>query len=188
MAGGSGFWRAAPDTGAPAGAMEVIGHIALGAAAANIDFPDIQTTFESLMIVGQLRSTDTVSDVWTGIRFNGDTGANYAYQELYGSGSSSGGGTGSGQSSGRVASVPAASAPANLFSPFKTTIPGYRRTVQKTLTTESARFLPSAPAAILAMAHWSSTAPIDRITIISTTGNLAAGSHATIYGLKGAVA
>ena len=56
--------------------MQVIQHIELGSAQANIDFTNIPNTFTDLLLVSSMRSSSSnPEDGW--IQFNGDTAANY---------------------------------------------------------------------------------------------------------------
>lgn len=62
-----------------------------------ITFSSIPSTFKHLQIRGIARSTQAIANVDINFQFNGDTGTNYTYHALYGSGSTAGafGGTGS---------------------------------------------------------------------------------------------
>ena len=77
---------AAAGIGGGAGAWAVIGSATLGSAAASISFTGIDTSYRMFRITAYIVKDGTGGDV--GLRFNNDSGSNYAYQRLSGSSTS----------------------------------------------------------------------------------------------------
>lgn len=148
----------------------------------------IAPTANHLMIVLYLRSNAAATNDNLGLRFNNDSGANY-YQSEVDSGNSSTPGA-SGQASAtsmHLVVVPAASAPANAFSPFSIFVPNYLGTVGSKSATISGGFQVShgvtGTQSNQQAGWWDSTAAITRVQIVATTGQFIAGCRMTIYGL-----
>ena len=77
--------------GAPpaVGDYESIQTVTLGTSASTISFTSIPSTYKHLQIRVSARYT-TGTEAGIKIRFNSDTGSNYAYHELYGTGTGAG--------------------------------------------------------------------------------------------------
>lgn len=160
---------------------EPIATTTLSTAASSITFSSIPSTYTDLRVV--FVGTGTTS-VGLKARFNGDTGTNYSYTELVGSGSSAFSGTGTSL---------------NYFSldpqrNLSTTIPimstldvfSYAGSTNKTtLVTQSDD--ENGAGVVLRMVHlWRSTSAINEISLLLFSSTIAAGSIATLYGIKNA--
>jgi hypothetical protein len=160
---------------------EPIATTTLSSAASAITFSGIPATYTDLRVV--FVGTGTTS-VGLKARFNGDTATNYSYTELVGNGSSA--------FSGRGTSL-------DYFSldpqrNLSTTIPimstldvfSYAGSTNKTtLVTQSDD--ENGVGVVLQMVHlWRSTSAINEISLLVFSSTIAAGSTATLYGIKNA--
>ena len=154
----------------------------LGSAAASITFSSIPATYTDLRVV--LTATVTAGQVaW--MRFNSDTGANYSETYLEGSGTAA--------SSNR--NSPATKISIGTSTYLSTTIPSlltadifsYAGSTYKTcLTSQNSDFNGSGYVNRL-VGLWLSTSAITSITLLlGSTATYAAGTTATLYGIKNA--
>ena len=180
----------APEWGTvSSGAVSVIARTVLGSDTASVDFTGIPATYENLMVTYLARGTG--SDTWSRVhlRFNGDSGPNYQY--------GSGGRTGasfvaadgaSGQAQMVVGLLTDASASAAYPAAGTLTVAGYARTVFNKVV--SCVDVSSASTvhhgAILTGGLWASTAAVNQVTLLPSSGNFVAGSVFTLYGIAGA--
>ena len=75
--------------------MVAIQTVTVGAGgAASIEFTSIPQTYTDLVIVCSARNSSS-SGIDMGMRFNGNTGTNYSYRSVYGSGSTASSGSAS---------------------------------------------------------------------------------------------
>jgi hypothetical protein len=168
------------------GAMEVIARSVVGVGgAATIDFTSIPATYENLRIELIGRGTAAADTVDVGLRFNGDTGANYDYSYIYAN-ASVGHNFAAAQTS---AAILVRLLAANTTSPFVGAgvfdIIGYARTsLYKSGIGMS--YVPWVHNRIHGAAHWRSTAAINQVTLIPSSGDFAQDTVATLYGIKGA--
>jgi hypothetical protein len=179
-------WAAGPT----AGAVIQIADTTLGAAAADITFSSIPSTYNHLMILisGRCSATNGNGTDFN-VQLNADTGSNYRYSRntTY---AGSGGtvtltGAGSGQTSMLLGNVwtmnpasiePVASIQMTFFD-YKST------TFRKTMVFSGGTFS-DAPAFGSGQALWQDTAAVTSIKLFSSGGgNLATGTRATLYGL-----
>jgi hypothetical protein len=160
--------------GRPGGALVKIADVVLSAAAPNIDFQNIPQNFEHLQLVATLRG-DQAGAAWvtTFIRLNGDSGNNYYPQRLRGIGSTAA----------AYENVPYS---ANFMAPVRAEIPSYQQPgILRTILSEQGQmvgFGASGVAYQSCFCPWNSTAAVNRITLVPASGNLIAGSRATLYG------
>lgn len=174
---------------ASAGAVSVIARTVLGSDTASVDFTGIPATYENLMATYLARGTG--SNTWSRVylRLNGDSGSNYQ--------SGSGGRTGasfvavdgaSGQAQMTVGLLPDASATAAYPAAGTLTVAGYARTVFNKVVS-CVDVSPASTAihgAILTGGLWASTAAVNQVTFLASSGNFVAGSVFTLYGVAGA--
>lgn len=171
------------------GAVSVIARTVLGSDTASVDFTGIPATYENLMATYLARGTG--SNLWSRVylRLNGDSGSNYQ--------SGSGGRTGvsfvavdgaSGQAQMTVGLLPDASATAAYPAAGTLTVAGYARTVFNKVVS-CVDVSPASTAihgAILTGGLWASTAAVNQVTFLASSGNFVAGSVFTLYGVAGA--
>ncbi len=170
--------------------MQIIQHIELGSAQANIEFANIPNTFTDLLIVASTRSTR--SGTFDGLRLrlgNGgiDTGNNYSSRFLQGFNGSVNSFTGP---TDRISGMgnSANDATANTFGSAYIYIPNYTSSVAKSVSLDSVSENNGTEAGQLISAGlWNSSSVVTNIRLFNDIGsNFAAGSSATLFGiLKG---
>jgi hypothetical protein len=161
--------------------------IELNASAASVTFANIpQSGYTDLKVVMSARSSYSSGE---GIlmQFNGSSGANYFYRQLYGTGSSAGSYTpGSGQTSCLVASMGGTNYTASTFNSVEIYIPNYTSSNNKSFSVDSVAENNSATVNQLDLIAglWSQTAAITSITFTSyNAANFVANSTFSLYGL-----
>lgn len=147
----------------------------------------IPQTYKALRLIFSARSTAAAVGDDTTIRFNGDSGANYTFRRLYGSGSVAGSDTAS-QTQLYLGNASAgANATASTFGSAEVFIPNYTSSLAKVIVSEGLHEnnATSAYSALIA-GKWSGTAAITSITIYpsGTSPNFVANSSFTLYGLS----
>lgn len=165
--------------------MQLIQHIELGSAQANIAFSSIPQTFTDLMLKLSLRSASGAVFGIHYLRFNGST-SSYSSRFLEGTGSSSYSGTTT------VAAYLGAStgsgATANTFSNIEAYIPNYRAAVAKSVSADTVGENNGTQAfQTITASLWNNTAAITSIEVgFDGASTFAQFSSATLFGiLKG---
>lgn len=146
----------------------------------------IPATFRHLKLIASLRADPAAGNVSAQIRFNGDAGANYAWQIFRGAGAGVTALEGLTQTFALVAQPAAATAPANQFDMLDLTIADYLAAHLKALTTSSTSRTGAGSGAMqseTAAGFWLSAAAIARLALFPSSGNWIAGSRFTLYGL-----
>ena len=166
---------------------ELIQTFTVGTAAADITFSSLGTyssTYKHLQLRLVLRSTRAAADDAIVIQLNGDTGANYAWHQILGNGSSVSSTGLSGVAVPRLGVVPANSATANVFGGMVVDlVDPYSTTKNKTI--RSLAGFTSTWIALHSVLHVSTSA-ISSIRLLSGfSGNIAVGSRLSLYGIKG---
>ncbi len=155
----------------------------------SFDFTDIPATYRHLVIKLAGRSSDSATNVVdVNVRFNNDTGANYDRQMLRGFGANATASESLAQTFMPFTwALPGANAPADVAGSGILHIPDYADTTfHKTLVASFVGKTASHATLIHEYGgYWRSTAAINRITITTHAGTFAAGSIATLYGMKG---
>jgi hypothetical protein len=163
-----------------------IAEVTVGAGgAASIDFTSIAATWTDLMILVSLRDSDTGGGVFYA-QFNGDTGANYSFKELRGSGSAaSSAGASSGATFGARGWESSNDWTANTFGNATIYIPNYAGSTQKSISVDSvSENNATAAYANISASIWTGTAAITSISIKPATGPFRQYSTASLYGIK----
>ena len=173
----------------------VIDHTELGAAASSYDVTSISASYDHLYLVTSLRTDDSGSDYidGAGLRFNGDTGANYSYQTCNAGTSAVTGVRGTGDTSIEyLYGATTADSLADTFGTMTIWIPNYsgtvgfkqiasRWTVPNNSDTNYQWFIGNVAGL------WADTSAIDQITLIPLDGpNFVQYSTFTLYGVTGA--
>lgn len=159
----------------------------LGVSAASIDVTGIVATYAHLMITLYARC-DVASTFGTAVmRFNGDAGTNYDWQQLQGQAATASASENFANGALQIGNIPGNTAGANLFSANEIFIPNYAG------STNNKQFLAVAAAKVgtattnmvvnVFGGGWRSAAAINRITIFPGSGNLVAGTRLTIHAL-----
>jgi hypothetical protein len=157
--------------------------------ASTIEFTSIPATYNDLCLLLTARNA-SAGDSNIGLRFNADSGTNYSFRSLQGSGTAVSSENGSSQNMAKRAGVATGNAAtASTFSNIQLYIPNYAGSTNKSFSMDSVSENNGNPAyATLAANLWSQTNAITSITLYvneSNTGNnFAQYSTATLYGIK----
>ena len=165
----------------------LISSVTVGAGgAATIDFTSIPGTYTDLAVLVSARSVASSEDDLR-LRFNNDTGNNYVFRSLYGSGSGSGGsGTGT-ISFAYYGVIAGTSFTANTFTNMSAYIPNYAGSSYKSVSVDSVEENNATGTNALLIANiWNNTAAITSITISGASANLTQYSTAYLYGISNA--
>ena len=170
--------------------MKLIESKTLGTAAASIEFTSIPQTFTDLVLLVSGRTTGGAGECW--LRFNGDSGTNYSWRRLLG--------TGSAASSDSQASyggyntflyfptmATRGTYTANTFGSGMIYIPNYAGSTTKSASMDgvSENNATAAQQELIA-GLWNSTAAITSILLDIQTDSYETGTVASLYGvLKG---
>jgi hypothetical protein len=184
---GANEWVRVGGPAPAAGALAFIAQqVVAGSVAANIDFSSIPATYESLVLELMGAGDAAALAVNALMRFNNDSGADYYYQLDYANGATPAGAASSGVTSGRIGVLSAASAGSTNVGAIRVQIPNYARTIfRKQYIAQGGRFGAGDTGSEDVYGMWASTAAINRITLLLSSGNFALGSVATLYGVKG---
>jgi hypothetical protein len=158
--------------------------------ASSIDFTSIPGTYTDLVVKFSVRNTGNNAGI--AFRFNSDTGANYSYKVLYGTGASAlsfSQTVAAGYNTYLFAYTTPSSATASTFGNGEIYIPNYAGSTNKSSSIDSVSE-DNATTAYQSMTAglWSNTAAITSIKLLSDPGgassNFAQYSTATLYGIK----
>ena len=171
------------------GASGAINHFAvlaetvLGSAAATIDFTSIPATYRHLKLVCYAQNDTGASTL--SLRFNGDSGASYDFQNIRGSATNA---TAGETFAATEIGLTAIHATANIFTATEVMIPHYANTANnKSLTATSAYKQGVASTNLRAQTvsgFWRNNSAINRITLINSSNNFNTGTVITLYGLE----
>ena len=152
-----------------------------GGGAADVTFSSIAGTYTHLQIRGIARSTSSECDVK--VQLNGDTGSNYAYHRIYGTGSGTGA-DGSGSATtmfycGRI------NASTSVFGANIIDILDYTNTNKNTTLRAFMGFDSNGGGYVsLGSGLWVNTNAVTSIKLIPHSGNFAEYSQFALYGVK----
>lgn len=155
----------------------------------SLSFTSIPGTYVSLQIRGIVRNgTGTLNDsVSMYFRLNSDTGSNYAWHSLYGTGASAGASSGTTATSMRFPELVGAGVLANTFCAAVIDIHDYASTAKnKTVRMLNGWDANGLGYVIMSSGLWMSTSAVTSVSLIAPTGTFAAGSTFALYGIKGA--
>jgi hypothetical protein len=160
--------------------------ISLTQTAASVTFDNLPTSgYTDLKVVISGRSnraTEIRDEVF--VRFNGDSGANYSYKTIRGSGSGPFSLTASGTNQLNRNDVTGSGATANTFGNYELYIPNYRGSTQKSVSIDSVMETNATESYTYMMAGlWSGTASITSITISPEVSTWVANSTFSLYGV-----
>jgi hypothetical protein len=178
------YWE--PLAAAPLGlvqGMVPIQRIELGAAAASIDFQNIPQNYHHLRLVITARGDAAAAAAGLLMRFNNDSGANYDRQQIDGTDTTVAASSTTAQTSAVLGNIPAATALAGQTAAITCEIPNYGALSFFKGANIEAGMRYTSPQRQASFAQWRSTAAINRITLLLTSGNFVAGSVATLYGI-----
>lgn len=182
-----------PSTGALSdssnASMQIIAEQELSSAASEFTFSNIPSGYRNLQLSIVGRVVDAAQIVPALIRCNNDSSNNYGTQTLVGGNNASGASAVTSASSGRIGYFTGTQADSGHFSHFNVDILGYSSTVfEKEIVSRSSRKVNNATANFavdLSGVSWWSTAAINQISIFASGTNIAEGSIAALYGVRG---
>jgi hypothetical protein len=171
---------------------ESIATVTAAGGEASLSFTSIPSTYASLQIRGIAKDTNTASDqtLSMDVRFNSDTGANYAYHYLEGNGTSA---TASGANSQTKITINGSTlretSASSTFAVSLLDIHNYASTTQnKTLRYFSGMDKNTGTTAsktTIGSGVWLNTSAITTVTLIAPITAFKAGSTFALYGIKG---
>jgi hypothetical protein len=141
-----------------------------------ITFNSIPATYRDLIIVFVGTGSQTLQGR---LRLNGDTGANYSYARISGSGATATSATAASQTSGFISVIAQATITGALQMIIN--IMDYSATNKhKTIISRADQAANGTEAFIN---RWANTAAVSSVTIVTSLGNWAIGTTATLYGV-----
>jgi hypothetical protein len=162
--------------------MQLIETKTLGTAAASIEFTSIPQDGTDLLFVFSLRSARaTIADDIV-FRFNGDTGSNYSWRSLLGTGSSTSSSSNT-EARGYLGLCSANNSTANVFGNQSLYIPNYTSSTAKSSSVDSVSEHNGTESYQVILANrWSGTASITSFLVFSAnSANFIAGSTVSLY-------
>ena len=166
---------------------ESIASVVTTAGQTSISFTSIPGTYKHLQIRGIARNTiaGTTADTEY-LRFNSDSGPNYAYHQLYGNGSTVTANNSTTTSLIPYSEIPRNGTTASVFGSFIVDILDYASTTKnKTVRSFYGYDLNGSGIITLASGLWMSTAAITSINVNAAADTMAAGATFSLYGIKG---
>lgn len=158
-----------------------------GGGASSISFSSIPSTYKHLQIRYIARSAiaDVSDNIWS--RFNGDTGSNYTFHLIEGTGSSASAGAGASQTRNLFGRCAGNNSGANIFGAAVIDILDYANTNKyKTIRNLAGDDLNGGGSIRFESGLWMSTSAINSITINTTSSNnFQQYSSFALYGIKG---
>ena len=173
---------------AAAGDFQSIATVSVGGGgAANVEFTSIPGTFTHLQIRGIHRSTATTPGAFYAIKYqyNGDTGSNYTYHYIVGTGSAANAFAGTSQSDGWAGVCTSDGITASVYSAGVIDILDYANTNKyKTMRILDGTDANGTGEAFFMSSLWMSTSAITSIKLYPNTDNWAQYSSFALYGIK----
>ena len=152
---------------------------------ASVVFAGIPTGYQHLEISGIVRSTASVTDGNTNMRFNADSGSNYNGHYLFGNGSGTASGGGGAGTAIDTIRLTGASSTANMFGSGTISILNYSNSTRfKTTKTLGSNNQNGLGLIILFSGLWLNTSPITSITLTPSSGSFAEYTQFALYGVK----
>ena len=172
--------------GAAAGAYELISSTVLTGSAATVSFSGIVGTYKHLQIRYTARSADNGTFPDLKMNFNSDTGTNYSYHRLRGYGSGVDSGYWTSTAAIVVGNASKTSTTTNSFNAGVIDILDYASTAKnKTTKTLAGHTADGYDDIRLASGLWVNTSAVSSIQFTLSSGNIAANSRFSLYGIKG---
>lgn len=155
------------------------------AGSSNISFTNIPQYFDSLWLLGAIRTTEAVATSSVGIQFNSDTAANYGSYFTFGDGATVSATSDVAAFSGLI-TAPGNSAPALTFSAFHMEILDYADASRTTHTLGFSGHDQSGAGRIqYGSLRWTSTAAVSSIQLVGkNSSNIAQNSTVALFGVR----
>lgn len=156
----------------------------LTAAAASISTGTLSQSYRDLRVEVIARGDTAATSTAMSMRINGDTGANYNFEQIRANGAAAGGTSSTGQTSGNIfLNMPAATGTANVFGSTTIRYVNYTATVGfKTWSSLGFDLLTNAPQVDGYSGWWASQVPITALSFTPAAGNFVAGTTIRVYG------
>jgi len=156
----------------------------LGSAAASVTFSSISGAYTDLVLVTNMAIATVNGSIY--IRFNGDSGNNYSYTNLYGDGSTVGSVRGTNANKTYISWYVSPNTALEAVS--ITNIMNYSNaTTYKSFLSRGNRASASnSPGTEAIVGMWRNTAAITSFVITADSGNISTGSTFTLYGIAAA--
>lgn len=154
----------------------------LGSTATSVTFSSIPQTYTNLVLVTSAINTGGATDLF--LTINSDTGTNYSYTWITGTGSAASSGRISTNANMRMAYY---GIPGSVFGSIITThIPQYTNTTTFKSVLMRAGNANTGGGTDAIIGLWRNTSAINTLQIRASTGSFGIGSTFTLYGIKGA--
>lgn len=159
-----------------------IASVTLSSAQSSVTFSGIPQTYTDLVVVLSVKGTASGNDIDVSGQFNSDTGSNYSWTRIYGTGSAAGSQRGSSVAYLRIGNM--AGSGYSSYSPMILNVQNYSNTT--TFKTMLGR--PNNPDRIVDayVNLWRNTAAITSFTVSASSGNFDTGSTFNLYGVANA--
>lgn len=167
---------------AAAQTYEPIASTTLGSAAASITFSSVSSAYTDLRLVF-VGTESTTGLNYANLRFNSDTGSNYSFTYITGSGTAAASATNSSTTLIRLNEWGLSS---TIPSMVTVDIFSYAGSTYKTTLSTCAEDYNGSGMIESKIGLWRNTAAITTITLVNTASNFAIGTRATLYGIKAA--
>ena len=170
----------------PEGAYDSLATVTVGATAvANIEFAGIPSTYKHLQIRGIVRYSGAAGNNPMYLTLNSDSGANYSWHGLYGSGTSAAAASAINQSRIDIDRIAGANAASNIFGAFVLDILDYANT-NKYKTTRNLGGIDQNGSGFIFFesGSWRSTDAVNTIKFVPPSDNFVEYSSFSLYGIK----
>ncbi len=168
--------------------MQHIETIVADGASTNMDFLAIPATFRHLFLIGNIRIAGAVVDADVDIRFNGDAGANYNEQDLIGANAAPSASAAINQTAANVGTFPGATGIANHIGQLFLYIADYANSSFYKSFNGQFSSIPNDTVADFDVGNvsglWQDVTAINRIVLVSSSGNVLSGSTVSLYGMN----
>ena len=171
--------------GGAANSFESIATVTVGAGgSSSVSFSSIPSTYKALQIRGIMRCSAVSDNIL--IRFNSDTGSNYAWHVLRGSGSAASAAASTSTTSGELGWTAYSGQTANAFGAMVVDILDYANTSKnKTVRSLSGADVNGTGGYMtFGSSLWNSTSAVNAITLVMGSGNFDQYSSIALYGVK----
>jgi hypothetical protein len=170
----------------PQGAYDALSTVTVGATAvASIEFAGIPNTYKHLQIRGIVRYSAAAGNNPMYLTLNSDSGANYSWHGLFGSGTSASAAASINQSRIDIDRIAGANAASNIFGAFVIDILDYANT-SKFKTTRNLGGIDQNGSGFIFFESglWRSTDAVNTIKFVPPSDNFVQYSQFTLYGVK----
>lgn len=179
-------WGILASSGGAAGAYDLLETTVLGSDTASITFNNLNnySGYKHLQIRATIRTARSINGDFHYLRFNGDTGSNYAYHELVGQGSSVTSSASTTQTYVQYSRAPGTTNTASVFAAAVIDILDFSNTSKNTTIRSLAGYEAATDAISLFSGFWNNTAAVTSITLLQPSFNTLSGSRFSLYGVK----